>query len=61
MARALAVSVIFVAAAMTWTSATAVADPQPRPVTYAIGKCVTAEQRAQPEPERFDWTTAPIS
>jgi hypothetical protein len=52
--RALALSVTIAAIAMT-TPAIAAADPQPRPTTYAIAKCITADQPAQPEPVRFDY------
>ncbi|UNB51558.1 hypothetical protein [Mycolicibacterium sp. YH-1] len=54
MLRALALSVTVAAIAMS-NSVIAAADPQPLPTTYAIGKCITAEQPAQPEPERFDY------
>jgi hypothetical protein len=44
-----------IAALAMWTSPIAAADPQPLPTTYAIAKCITAEQPAQPEPVRFDY------
>jgi len=53
--RVLAVPVTIAAMATMWAPATAAADPQPRPTTYAIAKCITAEHPAQPEPERFDY------
>lgn len=55
MARRLVLSTTIAAAVLTWTSGVAAADPQPAQTVYAIGKCVTAEQPAQAEPERFDY------
>lgn len=55
MARRLALSITIAAAALTWTSGVAIADPQPGQTVYAIGKCVTVEQPASAEPQRFDY------
>lgn len=55
MARRIAVPTILAAAALMWASGVAAADPQPAQTTYAIGKCVTAQQPAQAEPARFDY------
>jgi hypothetical protein len=54
-ARRLIVSTTIAAAALTWTSGVASADPQPDKTTYAIGKCVTVEQPASAQPVKFDY------
>jgi len=53
MARALAVSVIGFAVALTWMPAQAVADPQPASTAFAIGKCFDPSEPAQERPTRF--------
>lgn len=53
MARTLAVSMIAAAVAMVWTASEAVAEPQPGPTDFAIGKCFDPSQPPQQRPTRF--------
>lgn len=56
MARALAPSLLVIAAAFAPLIAAPSAAAEPSPaVQYAIGKCVTTEQPASVEPVRFDY------
>lgn len=57
MGHTLALSMTFAAvtAVPVWLAPSAAADPHPLSVTYAIGKCVTAEQPATAEPTSFDY------